>query len=359
MSQIKILHMADIHFGRPVSGLPKDLRSIRRQEVRSAFSAAIALAKEQCVDAVLIAGDLFDSSETDKSTVSFIAGELAKIPDIPVLAAPGNHDPLGNAYDALPAAGCGNLTVFGASCSCVTFPEKNFAVYGIGFDNAVVAKPLLRELEAENKDMINLAVIHGEAAASSDYNPITEPDIAATGMDYIALGHVHAYSGIKKSGSTYYAYCGTLEGGGFDECGDKGVICGTVSKEGCSLELVPLSRRRYHVVEVDVTGTATLQELIERVSALTENKDDLYKIVLTGQRPEKIPPKVIENEVGAFFVKTEDLTRGAYDLEAISADYTLGGIFAGNVLERMESADEKERSDLMRAADIVLDILND
>lgn len=359
MPDIKILHMADIHFGRPASGLPKHMRDIRRQEVRSAFADAMSAAKDNGVDAVLIAGDLFDCADTDKSTINFILGEFAKISHIPVFIAPGNHDPLGNAYDALIRAECSNLTVFGRDCTCKTFPEKNFAVYGIGFDNEIVNESLLAKIKAEDENMINIAVIHGEMAVSSDYNPITEDAIASTGMDYVAMGHVHTYSGIKKTGNTYYAYSGAIEGGGFDECGDKGAILGTVSKGSCALELVPLCKRRYHTVEVDVTDTNTLQEVIGKVSTLTENKDDLYKIVLTGVRPEKISTEVIENEVGAFFIKVKDLTRGAYDLKEISADYTLGGIFAKNVLERMGNADDAEKSDLMRAADIVLDILND
>ena len=50
--QIKILHMADVHFGRAVSGLSQNLRNIRRQEVRSTFSDAVNLAKDENVDAV-------------------------------------------------------------------------------------------------------------------------------------------------------------------------------------------------------------------------------------------------------------------------------------------------------------------
>ncbi len=357
MNEIKILHIADVHFGRPATGLPEHLRDIRRQEVRTSFSAALSYAKENNVDAILIAGDLFDCADADKSTVNFVAGEFSKIKDIPVLIAPGNHDPLGSAYNSLVSADCPNVTVFDAECRVKVFEDKNFAVYGIGFGSEVVNEPLLKNLKATDESMINIAVVHGELATKSDYNPITDEDIAKTGMDYIALGHVHTYSGIKKAGNTNYAYSGALEGGGFDECGAKGAISGTVSKGKCTLELVPFARRTYNTLEVDVTGTSTLQEIIDRVLDVTQNKDDLYKIVLVGERPEKIPPNVIENEIGAFFAKTKDLTRGAYDLKEISADYTIGGIFAKNILERMENADDAEKADLMAAADIVLDIL--
>ncbi len=358
MDEIKILHMADIHFGRPASGLPEELRAIRRQEVRSTFSAAIALAKEQCVDAVLIAGDLFDRADTDKSTISFIAEELAKIPEIHVFASPGNHDSLGSAYDDLSKEGIENLTVFGGEWSSWISSDKKYTVYGIGFDNEVITAPLLKELNIENEDMINIALLHGELAPASDYNPITDGDIASCGADYLALGHVHAYSGLMRAGGTHYAYSGTIEGGGFDECGDKGVILARVSKGKCEAELVPLCRRRFAAIEIDVSDCGTLQKIIEKVKAAADNKNDLYKIVLTGCRPEKIPGGVIENEVDAFFVKVKDLTHGGYDLEKLSADYTIGGLFAKNILERMENADDAERADLAAAADIVMEILN-
>lgn len=355
--QIKILHMADVHFGRAVSGLPQNLRNIRRQEVRSTFSDAVNCAKEENVDAVLIAGDLFDSMDTDKSTINFIKGELSKIPHIPVFISPGNHDPLGGAYKMLMQENIENLTVFGENVSCIKFPQKKFAVYGIGFNNEVVNTSLLKSIKAEDEDFINIGVIHGEMAVNSDYNPITESDIGETNMDYIALGHVHSYSGIKKSMNTSYAYCGNLEGGGFDECGEKGVILGTVSKGECNLKLHRLCKRIYHTIEIDVTETKTLQEIIEKVKEKVQSRDDLYKIVLTGKRPENIPEGVIENELDVFYAKIKDLTRGSYDLKAISADYSIGGIFAKNVLQRMENADENEKAELMKAADIVMDIL--
>lgn len=355
--QIKILHMADVHFGRAVSGLSQNLRNIRRQEVRSTFSDAINLAKEENVDAVLIAGDLFDSGDTDKSTINFIKGELLKISHIPVFVSPGNHDPLGSAYKMLMQEEIENLTIFGENVSCVKFPEKQFAVYGIGFNNEVINAPLLKNFKAEDEELVNIGVIHGEMAVNSDYNPITEADIGETNMDYIALGHMHTYSGIKKSKNTSYAYSGNLEGGGFDECGEKGVILGTVSKGNCNLKLHRLCKRVYHTVEIDVTETKTLQEIIEKVKEKVQNKDDLYKIVLTGKRPENIPEGVIENEIDVFFAKTKDLTRGSYDLKSISADYSIGGIFAKNVLERLENADENEKADLLKAADIVMGIL--
>lgn len=358
MNEIKFLHMADIHFNRPASGIPEEKRAVRRQEVRSAFSAALALGKEKGADVILIAGDLFDTPDADIGTVSFIKNELAKIAPIPVLISPGNHDPYGNAYKSLDDGSCPNLTVFKKGITHKSFPEKGFTVYGVGFESEIENDPLLRSLHINDEKDINIALIHGEIAPTSDYNPITEEDIAKSGMDYVALGHVHSYSGIKKTGGVSYAYCGALEGGGFDECGEKGVIFGTLSKDGCNADLIPVCRRQWHTLEINVSKMSSLQEIIDCVCNETKNKNDLYKIVLTGERPEAIPPGVIENEVNAFFTRVKDCTRGTYNLEEIASDTTIGGIFAKKILERMQTENADEKEDLIQAADIVMDILN-
>ena len=55
----------------------------------------------------------------------------------------------------------------------------------------------------------------------SGYGPISPGDIAASRLDYLALGHIHQASGLQREGSTYWAYPGCPEGRGFDELREK------------------------------------------------------------------------------------------------------------------------------------------
>lgn len=57
---MKILHTGDIHLDSPFAGLSPDAARQRRSDLRAAFSDMIAFARQQAVDLVLIAGDLFD-----------------------------------------------------------------------------------------------------------------------------------------------------------------------------------------------------------------------------------------------------------------------------------------------------------
>ena len=71
--------------------------------------------------------------------------------------------------------------------------------------------------------------LHGEVGVpGSRYDPISEAELARSGMAYIALGHAHAFSGLRRAGDSFYAWPGCPEGRGFDETGDKGVIVADV-----------------------------------------------------------------------------------------------------------------------------------
>ncbi len=61
-------------------------------------------------------------------------------------------------------------------------------------------------------------------APGSDYGPISQQDLAASGLAYAALGHIHQYSGLQRAGRTVWAYPGCPEGRGVDETGDKDVL---------------------------------------------------------------------------------------------------------------------------------------
>ena len=110
------------------------------------------------------------------------------------------------------------------------------------------------------------------AEGVSKYGPVTQGDIAASGLHYLALGHTHAYSGLQRSGKTWWAYPGCTLGRGFDETGEKGAILGVLEGESCTLEFRPLSGRRYWDLEAEVTGAESLEQAVERCGTKQGNK---------------------------------------------------------------------------------------
>ena len=69
---------------------------------------------------------------------------------------------------------------------------------------------------------LNILVLHGDAEnPASPYDPVSSAALAASGLDYAALGHIHR-RGERRDGGTLCAWPGCLMGRGFDECGEKG-----------------------------------------------------------------------------------------------------------------------------------------
>ena len=362
MSSVKILHCADVHIGAAESSLGT-LADSRRAETLITFENIVKLAKDSSVDILLIAGDLFNSNNIEESFVKRVFECLSSIPDIKIVYAAGNHDPL-NADSpftkhTLPT----NLYVLKTSDDCIEFSELNTRVYGKSFKETYMAGSERFSLSTDNS-FINLMCIHGDLRSDlgSDYNSITSDFIKSSGMDYIALGHVHKRTDIGKIGDSFITYCGCPEGQGFDELGEKGVYLGEVSKGDCKLDFVPVCKRMHLAENVDITDLTTSNEIADKVLQFIKDKypdsfaDNLYKIILTGGIDDgtKLSLAEITTRVAdsVYFVKLRDNTEFKIDYESLSKENTLKGIFVKKMLAKIESADESEKAKLLYALNI-------
>ena len=227
---LRFLHAADFHLDSPFAALGGQKAALRRQEQRKQLRELAELA--QGTDLVLLAGDLLDSIRAYGETREALQEFFRCLP-MPVFIAPGNHDSYipQSPYTRMELPE--NVHIFRSPViSSVELPELGCRVYGAAFTSSS-SRPLLRGFEAEDDGLVNVMTIHGDLA-DDRYNLITRQDIERSGLDYLALGHIHAYSGICSAGATVYAYPGCTEGRGFDETGEKGVIAGTVSKGGAA-----------------------------------------------------------------------------------------------------------------------------
>ena len=137
-------------------------------------------------------------------------------------------------------------------------PGLDCVVYGRAFLGPREDRSPLEGFRAERDGRVQLMAVHGEVDGRGEYGPISREDIARSGLDYLALGHIHQASGLQREGNTFWAYPGCPEGRGFDELGDKGVLYVEAEPRSCRAEFVPLCRRRYQILSVDVTGAEDL-----------------------------------------------------------------------------------------------------
>ncbi|WP_160678529.1 DNA repair exonuclease [Clostridium sp. C8-1-8] len=355
MNKIKILHCSDLHFDTPFSDLPIDVSEQRKEELQETFSSVIELANKEGVDAVLLAGDIFDNLRVRKSTLDFLRRRFESIPNVDIFISPGNHDPVNSRSFYKMIEWPSNVHIFDSGFSSYVIKDKNVVVYGAGFTTNYIKKSMLMDFKIleEHKNFIKLMVLHGEVAASNslnEYNPITVEDIGNSSMNYIALGHKHQFSEIKRSRDTLYAYCGCPEGRGFDELGQKGIIIGEIGEGYSDLRFVPMNKRSYNIQNINVANITNYEDIkirvLEAINKESREKD-LYKIVLTGEIEEEfnLDIEILTNKLSEYFyfVKVEDSTKIKLNVNEVTVENSIKGIFAKKLIEKLGSCEEEEK----------------
>ena len=89
---MKFVHCADVHIGMEFA-LNRLRSKQRKAEILQSFLRVIDYCRDEEVDILLIAGDLFDSEKVEAAVVEQIKEAFAGIPGTDIYIAPGNHDP--------------------------------------------------------------------------------------------------------------------------------------------------------------------------------------------------------------------------------------------------------------------------
>ena len=326
---IKLLHAADLHLDSPFSGLSPEQAAARRKEQRELPAKLAELCRIHGCDALLLAGDVFDGESVAPETVEALLAAFAACP-CPVFLAPGNHDPLSAASPYRTERWPVNVHIFASrAISPVELPEQHCRVFGAGFESAYESGLL--------GGLVNVMVLHGDALnPNSPYNAVTKEQIAASGLRYLALGHIHQASGLLRAGHTAYAWPGCAMGRGFAELGAKGAYLVTLTDSDCSLEFLPLGGRSYEILRVPAgdDAAAALDAALPPDAAR-----DIYRVILTGEaaRPDlnalyaRFAPRV-------FSLTFRDETTPKRDLWAGAGEDTLRGLALGKLQADYDNA---------------------
>ncbi|MEQ8197313.1 MAG: DNA repair exonuclease [Clostridiaceae bacterium] len=370
MDRVRIIHAADFHFDSPFKELSGILGEKRNEDIKKTFESIIDKAREEQTNILLLCGDIFDNNSVKKSTLEFIKSQFETLESTKVFIAAGNHDPLGGSSFYRIFNWPDNVHIFSDEMETVVLEDIKTVVHGISFSSSYEYKSLLRDFKTDEKykDYINIMALHGEITTSSgnEYNPVTLQEIGQSGLNYLALGHRHGFSGIRQEGETFYAYSGCPEGRGFDESGEKGIIIGEVFKEGVALDFMPLSRRTYNLREFDLGGYRSQEQLIKGISEAFEGENtgkNFYKIILTGCIDEEVAINIktlhYRLKEQFYFLKIKDETKITLDLEEIRKENSLRGIFFRKMALKIEIASEEERPLLEEALKLGLEALRE
>ena len=399
---MKFVHIADMHFDSPFVNLSdrEGFGDTKRLEQRRVFKKIIEYIKENKIPYFFISGDLYEQKYIRKSTIEYINQLFLEIPDTKIFISPGNHDPyIKNSY-YYQYKWADNVTIFNSEIDRIEFPEVD--IYGFGFNDFYCTDCNIENLELKNPEKINILVIHstidGANIEEKQYNSISKRVLERIGFDYVATGHIH-----KIDYTTYenpkIVYPGSTVALGFDEIGKHGMIVGDIEKvqnkeieekaenaksgyideeigieekKGIEIahskeknekdsekvvqtnddvkieiQMIPLSEIEFVEKNLDVTDILDKDDLIQKIDEMNFELNEYVKIILIGKRNFEINTyelykSINQNQV----IKIKDRTKINYDLEKISNESTLKGIFAKKMLEKLNndmiSSEEKD-----------------
>ena len=240
---IKLLHAADLHLDSPFAALSPAQAAARRAEQRTLVEELVDLCNRQACDLMLLAGDLFDSDNAYAQTVETLVRAFSRC-HAAIFIAPGNHDfyAPGCAYET--ADWPSNVHIFQTQTpSSRVIPELGCQVYRRGLYRPLLPWPFGGlSCGGSGTCQPHGPPWGGRFAGRSDYNPVAQGQIAASGLTYLALGHIHQASGLRRAGTSFYGWPGCTMGRGFDEAGPKGCYVVTLDRGGAQADFVPLGR---------------------------------------------------------------------------------------------------------------------
>ncbi len=354
---MRIIHCADLHLDSKMNAnLDRENAKERRSEILHTFERMVAYADENRVSAILIAGDLFDTGNISATVRNVVLHNITGHPEINFYYLRGNHDNDNflSGLEEIPR----NLKMFGSRW--VTYWEAGgrIAVSGLelsgGNGESAYTSLVL------DSGRFNIVMLHGQESqgASKDKAEIIHiKALRNKGIDYLALGHVHAYKKERLDARGTYCYPGCLEGRGFDECGEHGFVVLDIDEDAGNYthEFIPFARRKLYTVEVDVTDCLTTAEMVEKAELCLQEagcgKEGLVKIVLRGTLDVECEKDIVYFQSlfrqRFYYVKVYDETGLKMDAGDYMLDQSLKGEFVRQVMADA-SIPEEDRKVIIR-----------
>ena len=281
------LHTADWQIGRQYGQFETDDAALLAEARFDAVARIAALAAERQVDAVLVAGDVFDTQGVSDRTIRRLFAALAAYAGPRVMIA-GNHDA------ALADSVWSRAAQLGCIPPNVRVPPRPGVVDLAAQNLAVLAAPLTQRhtyddvtqafdaMESE-PGRIRVGLAHGSVAGRlpdtiDATNPIAPDRASRARLDYLALGDWHGCLSIDER--TWYA--GTPEQDRFRGNEPGYVLDVRIAAPGATpqVERVATGKYRWSAWTETLSLPTDAQALAERLAAL--RAEDVLRLELQG-----------------------------------------------------------------------------
>ncbi|MCD6161567.1 MAG: metallophosphoesterase [candidate division Zixibacteria bacterium] len=275
---MKIIHTSDIRLGAHFVGL-KLAGDKLRAGIKSTFSKIIDYTVNEKADLLIIAGNLFDSYDVSRNLQDYIAGELSRLNDIPIVILPGAKNNLADnsfwkSWNSL------NLlknvhTITDTKKPYINISHLDCTVYGFPKNSAKDANALSQPIIKQNTKY-HIGVM---CCPPDEVKAV----ISKTGLDfdYVALGSNYSFSDFTQF-DINAAYSGSPEQLDFNQEDAGNIACVEIGSQNKAIvKKVNVGVYKWQTMEIDAKEISSNDDLINKLKPLA-NTDTLLKVKLTG-----------------------------------------------------------------------------
>lgn len=277
----KFIHTADIHLDSPLRSLAlrnNDLAELIGDATRQTLVTIVDVCIDEQVDALIVAGDLYDGDQTSMKTARFLASQMQRLHEagIATFIIRGNHDALSRITQELILPP--SVTVFGSRSHSVDIAKGDLAlsIHGLSFAKPHAPESLLEKYHRPTPDAVNIGIMHTSLAGAPGhdlYAPCKVSDLHGWGFDYWALGHIHTRT--QHAGDRIVIMPGMPQGRDINEAGEKTVTLVTVNDDrSLTVEEHPASIAQFERVSIDMSPAETWREAADLVEQETAGARD-------------------------------------------------------------------------------------
>lgn len=359
---IRILHTADLHLDAPFPQLGEKAAQ-RQDDLLKTFERLLTLAIKNETHLFVVAGDLFDHPRPESALVGRVQAGLKRLADrgiVPVLI-PGTHDNViapDSVYRRHEFPGAlvlqGPLVEEPARLDVQGTPVF---LYGFAYRSSL-SEGALASMRRRADEGIHIGLLHGSREGSPEWDyrkkdlPFNLALLKELNLDYLALGHYHAFETLTDEGRLWACYPGSPEGKMFGENGPRHCALVSVAPHQAKVEKLPCNTRTLEEKSLDLSGCPGEAEAAAAIAALSA-PDLLLRLTLTGvvEAPLDLARLRAFLEERFFHLDLIDRTAifDSHFARRIEEEETVRGLFVRRARRRMAAAATAEREVLEEA----------
>ena len=307
---MKFLHAADLHLDTPFVGISDFSKDLQKQLQDSTYLAAETLfetAISEQVDFVILAGDVFDDTDSSLKAQMFLKDQFEKLrqADIKVYLIYGNHDYYRNDFAVIDFPE--NVHIFDQNVTTEALTAKDGQTVGLtGFSyyQQHIQDSVVNDYPDRGKFDYQIGILHA-GVGDDNYAPFQIHDLLEKGYDYWALGHIHKREVLHEN--PLIVYPGDIQGRNQNETTPKGFYIVSVNDHVTQLKFVKSSLYTWTRASIEAKADDTINSLINKITDLLDAPMTLLTLTINNAQALNgdVLKTIDRNEVVQHFNHTE------------------------------------------------------